>query len=124
VHVFLSSCRKCRDFNDHNMGNGALMQGFAIDRVFRRKSAMASVVNRCMSAWSSVLNLWIKLPNSISLPDTCPPLDLLSMDDPVELPNLAALSTVALLRVLRSSPCQDLIRDEVMLGQTIVTIKL
>jgi len=48
-----------------------------------------------MSAWSSVLNLWIKSSNSISLPG--PPLDLLSMDDPVELPNLAALSTVALL---------------------------
>jgi len=31
------------------------------------------------------------------LPNTCPPLDLLSMDDPDELPNLAALSTVALV---------------------------
>jgi len=61
------------------------------------KSAMASAVSRHMSAWSLALNLWIKLPNSTSLSNTCPPLDLLSMDDPVELPNLAALSTVTLL---------------------------
>jgi len=61
------------------------------------KSAMTSAVRSCMSAWSLALNLQIKLPNSISLPNTCPALDLLSMDDHDELPYLAALSTVALV---------------------------